>query len=331
MPGSEAAIPPLLPDHFRNPWLHAGFWRRVAAWFIDSIVLGAVCLALWLVGGGGWLPWWMPEPTRILQPPLALGWTGWHPLGLVLAWLYFALCESSRSQATVGKLAVGLKVTDLHGRRIGFGRATGRYFGKFLSAMLLGIGFLMAGWTARKQALHDLVAGCCVVRREGVAAWQAAGADTPATAPPVGEGMPGWAVALIVFGCVFFLAIPVLGVVAAFAIPIYQIHAVRGQVEQGIDASRRARALVGQYIGERGALPEDNAALGLPRPEAIHARYVSSIRVAGGKVVVTYGNDAAPILQGSRVVISPSGNAAMLKWRCSSPDIRVSYLPKTCR
>ena len=81
-------------------------------------------------------------------------------------WLYFALMESSPHQGTLGKLALGLKVTDLNGDGpISFGRATGRHFSKILSVVILGIGFIMAGFTARKQALHDLIAGCLVLRR----------------------------------------------------------------------------------------------------------------------------------------------------------------------
>ena len=89
-------------------------------------------------------------------------------LGAVLAvfagWLYFALMESSASQATIGKTACGLRVTDESGRRISFGRATGRYFAKIVSALIFLIGFMMVGWTRRKQGLHDLIAGTLVVK-----------------------------------------------------------------------------------------------------------------------------------------------------------------------
>ena len=80
-------------------------------------------------------------------------------------WLYYTLMESSRFQGTLGKMAVQIKVTDLDGNRISFGQATGRHFGKFLSAILLGIGFIMVAFTEKKQGLHDVMAGCLVVRK----------------------------------------------------------------------------------------------------------------------------------------------------------------------
>jgi uncharacterized RDD family membrane protein YckC len=83
----------------------------------------------------------------------------------VLNWLYYALLESSAWQGTLGKKALGLEVTDLQGRRIGFGRASGRFFAKFISVLTLFIGFIMAGFTERKQALHDMIAGCLVIRK----------------------------------------------------------------------------------------------------------------------------------------------------------------------
>ena len=80
-------------------------------------------------------------------------------------WLYFALMESSSKQATLGKMALGIIVTDLNGNRLSFGRATGRYFGKIISGAILMIGYIMAGFTEKKQALHDIIAGCLVVNR----------------------------------------------------------------------------------------------------------------------------------------------------------------------
>jgi uncharacterized RDD family membrane protein YckC len=74
--------------------------------------------------------------------------------------------ESSSKQATLGKMALALKVTDLQGRRISFARATGRHFAKIISGMILLIGYIMAGFTERKQALHDMIAGTLVIRTQ---------------------------------------------------------------------------------------------------------------------------------------------------------------------
>jgi len=320
-----------LPAHYQDRGLHAGFWRRVVAYLIDGLILSPVFVVLYLVvAGSSAVPLAMQPggmvPFRVF-PSLWLVW-------ILVPWLYFALCECSAWQATPGKLALGLGVTDEYGRRIGFGRATGRFFGKFLSGFILDIGYMLAGWTERKQALHDLMAGCCVVRKDGLLAWknrETAAPDSAAATPLPRSGMPGWGIALVVIGVCVFLLLPVATILAAIAIPTYQSYVVRSEVAQGLDLTGRARSLVAEYIGQRGALPNSNDALGLPKPEAIHARYVSSVRVIGGKVVVTYGNQASAWINGGHLVIAPVGNAAALHWQCSSPDIRDRYLPESCR
>jgi len=82
----------------------------------------------------------------------------------LVSWIYEAALESSSYQATLGKMALGLKVTDLAGNRISFARATGRHFAKYVSGMIFFIGYIMAGFTERKQALHDMIAGTLVRR-----------------------------------------------------------------------------------------------------------------------------------------------------------------------
>ena len=319
-----------LPTHYQDRGLHAGFWRRVVAWLIDGLILSPVFVVLYLSVGSSAVPLAMQPggmvPFRVF-PSLWLVW-------VLVPWLYYALCECSAWQATPGKLALGLGVTDEHGCRIGFARASGRFFGKFLSGFILDIGYMLAGWTERKQALHDLMAGCCVVRKDGLLAWQNRETAAPDSAAPPAtlprSGMPGWGIALVVIGVCFFLLLPVAAILAAIAIPTYQNYIVRSEVAQGVDMTSRVRSLIAEYIGQRGALPDSNGALGLPKPEAIHARYVSSVRVTGGKVVVTYGNEANAWINGGHLVIAPVGNAAALHWQCSSPDIGERYLPSDC-
>jgi uncharacterized RDD family membrane protein YckC len=86
-------------------------------------------------------------------------------LSSVAKWLYFAYLESGEKQATWGKQALGIYVTDLAGQRVTFGRATGRFFAKIVTGLIpLGIGFIMAGFTERRQALHDMIASTLVLR-----------------------------------------------------------------------------------------------------------------------------------------------------------------------
>jgi uncharacterized RDD family membrane protein YckC len=85
-------------------------------------------------------------------------------LALVVPWLYYTIAESSQQQATPGKRLVGLRVVTDAGARISFARANGRFWAKQVSGGLtFGIGYLICAFTPRKQALHDLISGCCVV------------------------------------------------------------------------------------------------------------------------------------------------------------------------
>jgi len=87
-------------------------------------------------------------------------------LSIVASWIYSAYLESSPNQGTLGKMALGLIVTDLQGRRISFGHATGRFFAKIITGLIpLGIGYMMAGFTEKKQALHDMIAATLVLRK----------------------------------------------------------------------------------------------------------------------------------------------------------------------
>lgn len=152
--------------------VYAGFWRRFGAMIVDGIILNVAFLiigfVLGLIGFSFFDSVELSSETADMSASVSGGYE-LSPLGslisIAVTWLYYALMESSARGATLGKMALGLRVTDLDGNRIGFGRATGRHFGKFVSALILMIGFIMAGFTKRKQALHDIMAGCLVVAR----------------------------------------------------------------------------------------------------------------------------------------------------------------------
>jgi len=126
----------------RGTTLYAGFWVRFVAMIIDAVIIA--------VGSG-------------LVSAATLG------AGIIVTfvgpWLYEAFMLSSEWQATVGKRAMSIAVTGIDGNRISFARATGRHFAKWISVCTLGIGFIMVAFTAKKQALHDMIAETLVVNR----------------------------------------------------------------------------------------------------------------------------------------------------------------------
>lgn len=85
---------------------------------------------------------------------------------VIVPWLYFAGFESARSQATPGKVLMRLVVTDMDGQKPTFARTTLRFFSKFISILIVFIGFLMIGFTRNHQGLHDKIAGCLVLLQD---------------------------------------------------------------------------------------------------------------------------------------------------------------------
>ena len=132
---------------------YGGFWIRLVAYIIDAILLSIVGTVVAMVFGVSLttMDWEHYDPTINL-------------VSLVISWLYFALLESSERGATVGKMAMGLRVVTSDGQRLSFLNATGRYFAKILSAIILCIGFIMIGFTDKKRGLHDMIAGTLVIK-----------------------------------------------------------------------------------------------------------------------------------------------------------------------
>lgn len=163
-PREESSSPTPWSRTARTSVAYAGFWLRLVAYVIDSLVLGifvGFAILMPLMQGAGVTadnPWTLF--TSQSRQIAAI-----NMLVTMAAWLYWALMESSPWQATLGKKALGLVVTDLEGRRITFARASGRYFGKIVSTIILCVGYLMAGFTEKRQALHDILAGCLVMRK----------------------------------------------------------------------------------------------------------------------------------------------------------------------
>lgn len=147
---------------------YAGFWRRFLAAFIDIIILSVVWTIIFEIVGN----LSSVDPMSFyeygysvayeLDPEIVI----WQFVVALATWIYYAAFESSSRQATLGKMALGIVVTDYEGERISFAKATGRYFSKIISATILFIGYIMAAFTEQKQALHDIMAGTLVIKKQ---------------------------------------------------------------------------------------------------------------------------------------------------------------------
>lgn len=159
VPNSGSAAPPPPPvwdatPPGSTPVGYGGFWIRVVAYIIDVILVG---LVLSVVMGIFGLRQVNTEDLSDIDPTVNL-------LTILVFWLYFALLESSERGATVGKMAMGLRVVTGEGKRLTFLNATGRFFARILSGAIFCIGYIMVAFTDRKRGLHDMIANTVVIK-----------------------------------------------------------------------------------------------------------------------------------------------------------------------
>jgi len=289
----------------------AGFWRRLVAYLLDRLILVI--------------------PLAVLQAVVLavnVGEGGAFLLTVLVAWLYFALQECSEHQATLGKRALGLRVIGLNGERLDFGQASARYFAAALNYITLYIGYAMVGLTERKQGLHDMVASTRVVNRQA------------------GARLPGWAIAILV---VVVLAVPMMGVLAAIAIPAYSDYTVKAKVGKAIADLAPVRLAYAEYLEGGRGVPTSISDLGVAAPNDA----ISRVEIEDGLIVIRFNADAGAGLAGRQVALQPLHDASQgsVSWLCGnsteasamvergSGEIRAAaattldarYLPASCR
>jgi uncharacterized RDD family membrane protein YckC/Tfp pilus assembly major pilin PilA len=301
--------------------VYASFARRVVAFVIDYVLIWFVIglVSAFAAANNG-----PPQGGNNLAPLLML----------LLVWLYKAGMESSRLQATVGKLALGIKVTTLAGERIGFRRATGRSFAQILSAIILYVGFLMAGFTKRRQALHDMIAGTLVVQKKYTS-------EEIANSSPASAGDDVVAVVLIVFG-----GIALVGILAAIAIPAYQNYTIRAQVTEGLSLADELKLKVAEFYENTGTF-DVKVYPTLWTADAIGGKYANPITVDDhGNILITYeGVLANNKIKGLVLYLQPGTDGqGDVVWVCGKaavpPNVTLShaatttvpaqYLPSAC-
>jgi len=153
---------------------YGGFWLRFIAYILDTIIIGMVewllilpilaVLGMHMALADNLEHLDKADPAMIVVAALSAG-SGLYLSALLVTWLYFSLFQSGPRQATPGKMIFGLVVIDSNGARLSFARASLRYFSKFLSSAVLMIGYIIAGFNPKKQALHDMIANTFVVKK----------------------------------------------------------------------------------------------------------------------------------------------------------------------
>lgn len=274
---------------------YAGFWVRFGAVILDTIIIYIIALA----GGAVVGLLFSAVGSRSLIGVIGM------IVGIVGAVLYFALMESGERGATLGKRAFKLRVVTAESHeRISFWRAFGRYFARFISMIVLYIGYLMQPFTQRKQALHDMICGTAVV------------ALAPASRILLGVA--------IFFG----LLLPTLGIVAAVSIPAYNDYTVRAKVADAMLTASPARDAVQSYFTERNAYPKTLEEAGVNIPPTSRLQGVT-INPRNAALTVTL---AFSPLAGKTILFIPRRDASgTLTWTCRRGTVPRKYLPASCR
>ncbi|MCX6822487.1 MAG: RDD family protein [candidate division SR1 bacterium] len=228
---------------------YAGFWRRVWANLVDSSIFYLVSFIVLL-------PFAFRAPNQITLLQYILP---------VLFLLYVLLMESSSHQGTIGKILMGIKVSDSNGNRISFWRALGRNLAKIISAIPLMIGFMLAGWTSKKQALHDMIAGTFVKKER-----------------PAKTGL----VLLTIFGPSILATIAV----TYFATMLIMLFSGFGGFQTNITSTFDSSSITssqGESVDERGVIT---------RPGMTDADYEKALNVAPSEIILAYNNTKTDVL-----------------------------------
>ena len=144
---------------------YAGFWIRFAAYFIDGIIIGIPVGFIAFILGIFSMTSSNDVNTSAYAGSLLIIDIFLLFASLMISTLYYAGMNASKWQGTLGKMIVGIKITDLNGQRISFGRSLGRFFAAILSIIFF-IGYIMTAFTEKKQSLHDIIASTVVVYKK---------------------------------------------------------------------------------------------------------------------------------------------------------------------
>lgn len=307
-------------SHYGNDIVYAGFLRRWAAIIIDQLILaiplvvifgGVGVIGAFSASGGGDAGGMIGGVLMLLA----------YPIYYAIAGLYYASQESSVHQATLGKRALGIKVTDEAGGRLSFGHALARWFAAALSYLTFYVGFLMAAFTDRKRALHDMVAGTLVVDK-----W--AYTDHPERQK---REVSGCLIVLLIV----VMVIPILAILAAISVSQYQDYVAKSQFMEAPAIVDGLKTQVAEAYINTGECPVNGEA-GFAAAEEYSGRYVERIDIGGAApaCVLTVrfrGDNIAAPLAYQTAAFTGTDEGGTFAWKCEAPAIADKFLPMSCQ
>ncbi|MCL2297743.1 MAG: RDD family protein [Proteobacteria bacterium] len=316
-------LPMVAPMSRPAHMIYAGFWYRFLAWLIDIVILGIVLGALGTV-------------VMVVSAAFAVRGSDFSASSLALIFgayglvvfmnvvaslLYFALSESSRWQATLGKLAIGLKVTDAYGKRLSFLRALARFVSHIVSNLTFGIGYVLNVFTARQQTLHDLIAGTLVVYKEVTPTDLIDNQEVPARASQKVSVMLVWMMSVMLVLTVFVVARSLVGM------PAHQASGVSVRIHEAEMLGAEATAAVSFYQEKHGRFPLTLEAADFYQTSP----QVRRVWIDADSGVIRLELAFAPLRKKTLEFVPEIDDEGDLIWVCRSSDIDPKHLPEHCR
>lgn len=313
-----------IPEH---EMVYAGFWRRLIALMLDSILLSIIITPIAGIGGAIAVPMIAAsagsggDPGAGLFVFMAL----FYGFMFLVTVGYFVMLERSASGATLGKRLMGIRVVDRNGERIGFGRALGRFFAKFLSSLPANLGYLLAAFTGRKQALHDFVAGTLVIDK--------------ATRSQLGDKSSSVNVGVLVgiLVVVLVLGLGFLGIIAAIALPAYQDYTIRAKVSAALMEAAPIKMAVAEHFMTNDSQCPSNGDGSIGSADSYFGMNYSRAEVLPGQdnngqpfclINLTLANSGNSQVDGNVVQFAMDTN---MNWTCASDSVPAKWLPQSCK
>jgi uncharacterized RDD family membrane protein YckC len=322
-PSSSDPLPKVASMSRPAHMIYAGFWYRFLAWLIDIIILGVVLGTLWavimVVSAAFAL-----RGSDVSSSSLAFIFGAYGLViatNIILSLLYFALSESSRGQATIGKLALGLKVTDANGKRLSFLRALARYVAHIVSNLTFGIGYVLNVFTARQQTLHDLIAGTLVVYKEVTPTDLIDNLAVPARGAQKMSVLMVWAMSVMLLVTVVMVGRSLV------EMPAHQVAGISVRMYEVEMLGAEATAAVSGYRETHGRFPPTLEAADFHQTSPqVRRLWIDS---DSGAIHLEL---AFPPLKKKTLEFAPEfDEEGDLIWICRSDDIDPRHLPEHCR